>query len=68
MARQEGVEPLSAEQQAQYEALARGNTDDTDLDQSPTAQFITQRLVAFRSVAELQEKNEHLLQLTRKLA
>ena len=66
-ARQEGIAPLSVEQQAQFEAMARDEVDQSELDQSAISQFITQRLVAFKTVSELQEQNQQLLQLTRKL-
>jgi nucleoprotein TPR len=67
-ARQEGVAPLTAEQQAQFEALARGDLQEADFEgQSEISRFITERLVAFRTVAELQEQNQQLLHLVRKL-
>ena len=65
--RDDGVELSLAERQ-RLQKEAHGQYDEQELDGvSETAQFVSQRLVTFRSVFELQEKNSDLLHLTRQL-
>ena len=66
-AKEVGLTSLSKEQQEQYHAIVYGNADEADLVESPTQQFITQRLVAFRTADELIKQNEELRTLVRKL-
>lgn len=65
--REEGVE-FSASEREQLQQAARGEGDDEALEgMSDTAKFISQRLVSFRNVFELQEKNTELLKIVRQL-
>ncbi|KAI9725925.1 MAG: hypothetical protein M1828_002252 [Chrysothrix sp. TS-e1954] len=65
--RSEGAEYSSAERQ-QMERLARGEDDDVVMEgMTDTDRFISQRLVSFKTIFELQENNATLLNLTRKL-
>jgi nucleoprotein TPR len=66
--REEGLEALSDADRIQLEQLARGELDDGALDgMSPTGKFISQHLVIFRNVQELQNQNVQLRHITRKL-
>lgn len=59
---------LTDEHREQLERAARSYLDDTALaGMTDTAAFITQNLVAFRTVFEMQAQNEQLLRLTRQL-
>ncbi|TID14535.1 hypothetical protein E2P81_ATG08487 [Venturia nashicola] len=66
-AREQGLEPMSEEERAQLEQAARGELDDDTIDTTPTARLISQRLVIFRNIEELQNRNQKLLELTRHL-
>lgn len=67
-ARERGLETLSATERAQLERLARGEVSEDALEgMTDTDRLISQRLTVFRSVSELQEKNEALLKITRQL-
>lgn len=67
-AHQRGIESLNAQERAQMERLARGEvTEDAFEGLTDTDKFISERLVVFRSVSDLQEKNEELLRITREL-
>ncbi|QDS74896.1 hypothetical protein FKW77_003764 [Venturia effusa] len=66
-ARDQGLAPMSEEERAQLERSARGEPDDDTSDMTPTARLISQRLVIFRNVEELQNRNQQLLELTRHL-
>ncbi|KAG9239050.1 hypothetical protein BJ875DRAFT_528441 [Amylocarpus encephaloides] len=59
---------LDARERARFERLASGDVSEEALEGlTDTDRFITQRLVVFRNVAELQEKNQELLKITRQL-
>ena len=67
-AREEGLEGLSLVQQQQLEQIVRGELEEAVTSgMSATGQVITQRLVIFRNIGELQDQNAKLLNLTRKL-
>lgn len=67
-AREQGLAEMSAEERFQLERHARGELDDSALEgMSSTGQWISERLVLFRDVSELQAQNEKLLRLTREL-
>lgn len=67
-AREQGLAEMSAEERFQLERYARGELDEGTLDEmSSTGQWISERLVLFRDVSELQAQNEKLLRLTREL-
>lgn len=67
-ARERGLGALSTTERAQMERLARGEVGEDSLEGlTDTDRFISQRLTIFRSVSELQEKNEELLKITRQL-
>lgn len=67
-AREQGLAEMSAEERFQLERYARGELDEATLDEmSSTGQWISERLVLFRDVSELQAQNEKLLRLTREL-
>jgi nucleoprotein TPR len=67
-ARERGLDALSATERSQLERLARGEVSEESLEGlTDTDQFISQRLTVFRSISELQEKNQQLLKLTREL-
>ncbi|PPJ50359.1 hypothetical protein CBER1_05925 [Cercospora berteroae] len=59
---------MSADERLQIERAARGELDDGTLDElSSTGRLISERLVIFREVSDLQAQNEKLLRLTREL-
>ncbi|QSZ37055.1 hypothetical protein DSL72_009147 [Monilinia vaccinii-corymbosi] len=67
-AKEKGLGALSAAERAQMERLARGEVGEESLEgMTDTDRFISQRLVVFRSISELQEKNQELLKITREL-
>ncbi|KAI4163132.1 MAG: hypothetical protein LQ342_003260 [Letrouitia transgressa] len=66
--RDKGLQELSAEQQLQLEQLARGEwNDETAEGVTDTDRLINEELVMFRDVAQLQQQNSKLLNLTRQL-
>jgi nucleoprotein TPR len=67
-ARERGLDALSAAERAQLERLARGEISEESLEgMTDTDRLISQRLTVFRSISELQEKNQELLKITRQL-
>lgn len=67
-ARERGLDALSAAERSQLERLARGEISEEALEGlTDTDRFISQRLTVFRSISELQEKNQELLKITRQL-
>lgn len=67
-ARERGLEALSSSERSQLERLARGEVSEGSLEGlTDTDRFISQRLTVFRSVSELQDKNQELLKITRQL-
>lgn len=67
-ARERGYDALSVDERLQLERLARGEIGEEALEGlTDTDRFISERLVVFRSVNELQEKNQELLKITRQL-
>ncbi|KAF4556577.1 TPR/MLP1/MLP2-like protein [Elsinoe fawcettii] len=68
-AREQGLDGLDVAGQAQLQMLAAGELDEDSVsDQTSAGALITQRLLLFRNVAELQEQNTQLLKLNRGLA
>lgn len=67
-ARERGLDALNAAERAQLERLARGEVSEEALEGlTDTDRLISQRLTVFRSIGELQEKNQELLKITRQL-
>ena len=67
-ARERGLDALNSSERTQLERLARGEVGEEALEgMTDTDRFISQRLTVFRSVSELQEKNQELLKITREL-
>ena len=66
--RNQGFEDLSPERHLQLQRLAQGQVDEEELDDATdTNRFISQNLVTFKNVAELQEQNSKLVKVTREL-
>lgn len=64
----QGLGDMSAQERLELERAARGDLDDQALESlSSTQRLISDRLVIFRGVADLQARNEQLLRLTREL-
>jgi nucleoprotein TPR len=67
--RERGLEALSPEEREQLARVARGEVGEDSLEGlTDTDRFISQHLTVFRSVTELQEKNQELLRITREVA
>jgi nucleoprotein TPR len=67
-ARERGLDVLSTAERSQLERLAKGEVSEEALEGlTDTDRFISQRLTVFRSISELQEKNQELLKITRQL-
>jgi nucleoprotein TPR len=67
-ARERGLDTLSPAERAQLERLARGEVSENAFEGlTATDRLISQRLTIFRSVSDLQEKNQELLKITRQL-
>lgn len=64
--RDQGLEALNAAEQAEFEKIVRGEIE-VENGVTDTSRFISQRLVIFRNVEELQEQNNKLLRVTREL-
>jgi nucleoprotein TPR len=66
--RERGLDAFSASERAQMERLAKGEVSEEAFEGlTDTDRFISQRLTVFRSISELQEKNQELLKITRQL-
>ncbi|KAK5706316.1 Protein mlp1 [Elasticomyces elasticus] len=66
--RDQGLEDMSVSERLELERAARGEIDEEALQSmTDTGRFIAERLVIFRDVSELQEKNQQMLRLTRTL-
>ena len=66
--RDQGVDELSPERRRQLERVAQGQLDDEAADgMTDTDRFISENLVTFKNVAELQEQNKNLIKVTREL-
>lgn len=66
--RDQGIDDLSAERHLQLERLAQGQFDEESLEGvTDTDRFISENLVTFKNVAQLQEQNNNLVKLTREL-
>ncbi|TAQ86838.1 hypothetical protein B7494_g4808 [Chlorociboria aeruginascens] len=67
-ARERGLEALTPTERTELERISRGEVSEEALEGlTDTDRFISQRLTVFRSVSELQEKNQELLKITRQL-
>lgn len=68
-ARNQGLEALGTVSQAQLDQVIRGELEEAQVaSMTASNQLITRRLVIFRNISELQEKNADLLKLTRKFS
>lgn len=66
--RDQGLDDLSMAERIELERIARGELDEAALERlTSTGRFIQERLVLFRNVSELQEKNQMMLRLTENL-
>lgn len=66
--RGQGHDELSPERYQQLELLAQGQIDEGSLEGvTDTDRFISQNLVTFKNIAELEEQNNNLLKVTREL-
>lgn len=67
--RDQGFDELSAERHLQLEHLAQGQIDgDESIDGlTDTDRFISQNLVTFKNIAQLQEQNTNLIKVTREV-
>lgn len=66
--RDQGLAEMSAQERFELERAARGELEDGSLDAAySTGRFISERLVIFRDVSELQARNADLLKITRDL-
>lgn len=63
--RDQGLEGMSAKEQLELQRVARGEVEEPE--SFGASQWISQKLVIFRNVSELQEQNEKLLRVTRQL-
>lgn len=67
-ARDQGLETLNATEKAQFDSLVMKESNDDELDEiSATDKLISQRLVLFKNISELQEKNQEQLKIIRQL-
>ena len=64
--RDQGLDGMSADEKYKLELMARGELEDFQShNESFTDQFISQKLVIFHDVAQLQEKNQQMRQMLR---
>ena len=63
-----GLEDLGVDGRAQFERLAQGQADGGAIESTTaTDRLISENLVTFRSISELQEQNANLLRITREI-
>ncbi|KAI9678802.1 MAG: hypothetical protein M1817_005861 [Caeruleum heppii] len=68
-ARDGGEDPLDEAQQRQLKQMARGELDEASLEQlSTTGKIVSQRLIQFKNIQEMQEQNANLLRLVRQMS
>ncbi|TKA71094.1 hypothetical protein B0A55_08344, partial [Friedmanniomyces simplex] len=66
--RDQGLDEMSAQERRELERAARGELTDGELERmTDTGRFIAERLVIFRDVSDLQEKNQQMLRLVETL-
>ena len=66
--RDQGHDELSPEEHQKIELLAQGQIDEGSLEgMTDTDRFISQNLVTFNNIAQLQEQNSNLVKVTREL-
>ncbi|KAL7622484.1 Protein mlp1 [Parahypoxylon ruwenzoriense] len=66
---EKGIDRLTSEERLALQRLERGQIDDQAVDEELNAHSsILERLVVFKDIKELQERNEQLLQVTHELA
>ena len=66
--RNQGQDEITEQNRLQLERLAQGQIDEGEFnDTTATDRFISQNLVTFRNVSELEEQNSKLVSLTREL-
>ncbi len=65
--RDQGVEDLNGERQLQLERLAQTQANDVTDDSTDTDRFISENLVTFKNIVELQEQNTNLIKVTREV-
>lgn len=66
--RDHGHDDLSPERHQQLERLAQGQVDEESIEGiTDTDRFISQNLVTFKNIAELQEQNSNLIKVTREV-
>lgn len=66
--RDQGHDQISVEARAQLERLAHGQVDDEMTEgETDTARYISENLVSFRGIVELQEQNAKLVKVTREV-
>jgi len=64
-----GDEPFSTADRIRFQQYAKGELNhDPSVDETPTDRIITERLLHFKNIKELQAQNENLLKITRDLA
>lgn len=66
--RDQGHDEFSPERHQQLERLAQGQLDEGSIEgMTDTDRFISQNLVTFKNIAELQEQNNNLIKVTREV-
>ena len=66
--RNQGHDDVSADARARLERLAQGQINGESIEHTTdTDRFISENLVAFRNIGELQEQNSNLLKITREI-
>ena len=66
--RDQGLHDLGADGRAQLERLAQGQTDGEAMESATaTDRLISENLVTFKNISELQEQNANLLRITREI-
>lgn len=65
--RDQGVDELTAESRRQLEQVAQGQLDDPADGITDTDRLISENLVTFKNIAQLQEQNKDLIKVTREL-
>lgn len=66
--RAQGNDELVPEERARLEQIAQGQfEEERNENETPTSQFISESLVTFKAISELQEQNQNLLKITREI-
>ena len=63
-----GNEPLTTADRIRFQQYTKGELQQSTVNETPTDRIITERLLLFKNIQEVQAQNQNLLKITRELA